>query len=191
MMINYRVAVGRKFPQAAPMRWKLTILVICLVALTPAAAGGHPPPAPATVAVQTGSPYEWPLAAEPRVTRWFDPPPRPWLPGHRGVDLAAEPGATVRAAGPGVVHFAGPVAGVGVVSINHAGGLRTTYQPVTPSVSAGDAVVAGDPIGVLEPGHPGCLAAACLHWGLRRGATYLDPLALLGIGRVRLLPRPG
>jgi len=30
--------------------------------------------------------------------------------------------------------------------------------------------------------------AACLHWGLLQGDVYLDPLALLGLGRVRLLP---
>jgi hypothetical protein len=30
--------------------------------------------------------------------------------------------------------------------------------------------------------------AACLHWGLRSGALYLDPLILLGLGPVRLLP---
>ena len=55
-------------------------------------------------------------------------------------------------------------------------------------------MAAGAPIGLLLAGHPGCPAgvSACLHWGLRRGAIYLDPLALLGLGRVRLLPlRPG
>src|SRR5919197_310451 len=68
------------------------------------------------------------------------------------------------------------------------GGLRTTYEPVTPLVRAGQRVRAGDPIGQLVAGHPGCPVAACLHWGLRRGTTYLDPLALLGYARVRLLP---
>jgi murein DD-endopeptidase MepM/ murein hydrolase activator NlpD len=80
------------------------------------------------------------------------------------------------------------VAGTPVVSIDHPGGLRTTYQPVTALVEAGDAVAAGDPIGLLDAGHEGCPVAACLHWGLRRGALYLDPLMLLGLGQVRLLP---
>jgi murein DD-endopeptidase MepM/ murein hydrolase activator NlpD len=83
------------------------------------------------------------------------------------------------------------VAGRGVVSIVHPGGLRTTYEPVTASVGVGDQVARGDPIGMLVVGHPGCPAAACLHWGLRRGTVYLDPLALLGLGRVRLLPLDG
>jgi murein DD-endopeptidase MepM/ murein hydrolase activator NlpD len=94
----------------------------------------------------------------------------------------------VVAAGAGVVVFAGSVAGRPVVSVAHDGGLRTTYEPVTPSVRAGQAVARGDPIGTLAPGHPGCTAAACLHWGLRRGEVYLDPLSLLRPPEVRLLP---
>src|SRR5436189_128657 len=79
------------------------------------------------------------------------------------------PTETVFAAGPGVVAFAGTVAGTGTVSIDHAGGLRTTYEPLTATVHKGQPVVAGQPIGTLAPGHPGCPVAACLHWGLRRG----------------------
>lgn len=147
------------------------------------------PPADAVrVAVPVGSAFRWPLDGVPRLVRRFDPPPLPWSPGHRGVDLVGSSGALVRAAGPGVVLFAGLVAGTPVVSVSHAGGLRTTYQPVQATVRAGDHLAAGDPIGTLLPAHPGCPVEACLHWGLRRGELYLDPLALLGLGRVRLLP---
>ena len=59
------------------------------------------------------------------------------------------------------------------------------------TMSAGAVVAAGAAIGTLEAGHPGCPASACLHWGLRRGEVYLDPLALLGFGRMRLLPLDG
>lgn len=131
--------------------------------------------------------YRWPVTPA-SVTRRFDPPPQPWLAGHRGVDLAGSPAAVVRAAGAGTVVFAGRVAGRGVVSVAHAGGLRTTYEPVTATVARGDTVTAGSALGALDPGHPGCPAPACLHWGLRHGPRYLDPLALLGLGRVRLLP---
>jgi hypothetical protein len=31
----------------------------------------------------------------------------------------------------------------------------------------------------------------CLHWGLLRGATYLNPLTLVGAGPIRLLPASG
>jgi murein DD-endopeptidase MepM/ murein hydrolase activator NlpD len=134
-----------------------------------------------------GSAFVWPVDA-PHVVRRFDPPPRPWLAGHRGVDLAAPPGSVVRAAGAGTVAYAGVIAGRGVVSITHPGGLRTTYEPVTTSLHAGNPVAVGAELGALDGGHPGCPATACLHWGLRRGEQYLDPLALLGLGRVRLLP---
>jgi murein DD-endopeptidase MepM/ murein hydrolase activator NlpD len=137
---------------------------------------------------RAGADFRWPVGG-PRVVRRFDPPPQPWLAGHRGVDLAAVPGAAVRAAGAGVIVFVGHVAGRGVVSVAHTGGLRTTYEPVAGGdLRAGHRVVAGQEIGVLAAGHAGCPAAACLHWGLRRGGDYLDPLILLGLGRVRLLP---
>ncbi len=132
--------------------------------------------------------FGWPLAGTPRPVRRFDPPPQPWLPGHRGVDLAAAPGAEVRAAGAGIILFAGMVAGRPVVTVGHADGLRTTYEPVRPGPPMGAQVATGTPIGDLLAGHPGCPAEACLHWGLRRGEEYLDPLALLGLGAVRLLP---
>ncbi|MGS2614701.1 murein hydrolase activator EnvC family protein [Micromonospora sp. LZ34] len=145
--------------------------------------------APAAGAVRAG--FRWPLDGTPHLVRRFDPPAGPWLPGHRGVDLAAAPGATVRAAGPGTVLFAGLVAGRPVVTVGHAGGLRTTHEPVQPAIAPGTPVAAGTPLGVLLPGHAGCPAPACLHWGLRRGREYLDPLALLGLGKVRLLPLAG
>ncbi|MER7167067.1 M23 family metallopeptidase [Micromonospora sp. NPDC000207] len=134
--------------------------------------------------------FRWPLPGTPELRRRFTPPPEPWLPGHRGVDLAAGPGSTVHAAGPGVVLFAGAVAGRPVVTVGHADGLRTTYEPVQPVVDVGQRLDAGGGLGVLLPGHPGCSATACLHWGLRRGQEYLDPLSLLGLGPVRLLPLP-
>jgi len=142
---------------------------------------------PAAPAVLSGG-FGWPVDGG-RLVRRFDPPPQPWLPGHRGADLAAPAGTSVRAAGAGSIVFAGRIAGRGVVSVAHPGGLRTTYEPVlVEDLRPGDPVTAGERIGTLVPGHPGCPAAACLHWGLRRGADYLDPLTLLGLGRVRLLP---
>ena len=121
--------------------------------------------------------FVWPTGLKAAVVRPFDPPAHKWLSGHRGVDLDAPEGGTVVSAGAGTVVFAGKVADKDVVSIDH-GGLRTTYEPVIPSVSAGDKVKAGDPIGVLEAGH--CVPASCLHWGARIGKDrYIDPLSLL------------
>jgi len=152
------------------------------LSVVPAAAG------PATPTSAGAVSWTAPLAGEPAVTRPFERPAHAYGPGHRGVDLAGAPEAAVLAVGDGVVVFAGWVAGRPVVSIDHADGLRTTYEPVEASVGAGQAVARGSPIGTLVAGHAGCPADACLHWGLRHGETYLDPLALLRPPRIRLLP---
>lgn len=132
----------------------------------------------------------------PSVLRPWRPPPAPWAAGHRGVDLAARAGQRVRAAAAGRVSFAGPVAGRGVLTIELSGTgappLRTSYEPVRPTVSRGARVVAGQVVGVVGAGPFHC-AAGCLHWGLRRGDRYLDPLSLLPPsmlrgGPSRLLP---
>ena len=144
-----------------------------------------PARAPSRLSVRA---WGWPLAGRPPVLRRFDPPSSPYGPGHRGVDLGGSPADFVLAAGPGVVAYAGVLAGRGVVSVQHPGGLRTTYEPLAAAVKAGAAVSRGSVLGRLLGGHAGCPWPACLHWGLRRGETYLDPLSLLRRGPVRLLP---
>ena len=74
-----------------------------------------------------------------------------------------------------------------MVSVSH-GDTRTTYEPVVASVEVGSRVAAGDVLGVLDLPASHCFPRACLHWGWRRGDTYLDPLDLVGGGPVRLLP---
>lgn len=152
------------------------------------------PPAPEQAATPPDSPghgpWHSPVGTLDLLTR-FDPPPEPWLAGHRGVDLAAGTGLPVTAAGPGTVVFADELVGRGVVSIVHDNGLRTTYEPVEPLVTAGTVVTTGQTIGHLQPGHASCPGQTCLHLGLKRGPLYLDPMLLFGAGKVRLLPRPG
>lgn len=130
---------------------------------------------------------QWPLNPEPEVVADFDPPSNPYGAGHRGVDLLGDPNQRVRAALPGAVTYAGPLAGRGVVVVDH-GSTRTTYEPVQATVTVGDRVVAGDMIGRLQVPGSHCFPRACLHWGWREGDTYLDPLRLVGAGPVRLLP---
>ena len=132
-----------------------------------------------------------PVAGPVQVVRGFAPPAHPWLPGHRGVDLAGRVGEPVRAPARGVVSVAGPVAGVLVVAVRHPDGLATTYQPVRAAVRRGQVVRPGQVLGVLVVVGSHCRPAACLHWGLRRGDAYLDPLGMLGPARVRLLPLGG
>ncbi|MFF3803045.1 M23 family metallopeptidase [Streptomyces sp. NPDC002032] len=136
---------------------------------------------------QTLVPGVRPLPPPLSVARWWDPPPTPYAAGHRGVDLSAPVGARVRAVGPGRVHYAGQVAGRGVLSLTLPGGLRTTYEPVRPLVAEGEEVTAGQEVAVLTAGShcPG----PCLHWGLLTGEdAYLDPLTLLPRPTPRLLP---
>ncbi|MFE9575915.1 M23 family metallopeptidase [Nocardia sp. NPDC006044] len=146
---------------------------------------------PVATASPTGQ-FGWPLQPRPTILRRFDKPARDWLPGHRGVDLVGTPGQAVLAAGDGIVVFAGTVADKPVVSIDHPGGLRTTYEPVRAEVSVGRRVGRGTRIGTLESGHEGC--GTCLHWGLRsegggrRRREYLDPLRLLHLIPLRLKP---
>jgi murein DD-endopeptidase MepM/ murein hydrolase activator NlpD len=132
--------------------------------------------------------WRWPVSGHPRVIRHFSPPPAPWLAGHRGADLALPPQSPVLAAGSGTIGFAAPVGGRGVVTIHHPNGLRTTYLPVTPGVRKGQAVTIGTRLGTLQPNPPPHCLTSCLHWGLRRGPHYLDPLLLLGAAHPRLLP---
>lgn len=129
----------------------------------------------------------WPLRPVPEVVTRFDPPTSPYGRGHRGVDLLGHAGEPVRAALAGTVLFAGPLAGRGVVVVGH-GTTRTTYEPVAPSVTVGEAVPEGAVLGRLQSTASHCLPRTCLHWGWLRGATYLDPLLLVGAGPVRLLP---
>ncbi|MET8100611.1 M23 family metallopeptidase [Streptomyces sp. NPDC005236] len=139
----------------------------------------------------------WPVGVRPFVLRGWEPPATAYSRGHRGVDLAALPGAPVRAVAPGRVSFAGRVAGRGVVSVElsdtGAPPLRTTYGPVRASVHKGDDVLAGAVLGTLEAAGAHCGPTSCLHWGLLRGTVYLNPLSLLppwllNSGPSRLLP---
>ncbi|MFD4366542.1 M23 family metallopeptidase [Rhodococcus sp. NPDC058521] len=135
-----------------------------------------------------GGEFDWPLHPRPEVVRTFDKPEHNWLPGHRGVDLSGRPEQAVLSAGAGTVVFAGEVAGKPTVSVDHDGGLRTTYEPVVARVRPGQRVGIGTVLGTLEAGHPGCRAAACLHWGVRRDREYLNPLRLVRTAPLRLKP---
>lgn len=138
---------------------------------------------------------DWPLRPPPTVVRRFDAPTPNWTAGHRGVDLAGVAAQRVYAAGAASVVFAGQLAGRPVVSLEHAGGLRTSYEPVRATVKAGQRVDGTTVIGELVSGHPGCPTAACLHWGAMWGAAaradYVDPLGLLAVTPIRLKPLAG
>ncbi|MFH5880556.1 M23 family metallopeptidase [Arthrobacter sp. NA-172] len=157
------------------------LLTYCLLALALGAA-------PAAAAPSPRPDWVWPLAPRPAVVRVFDPPDKPWLSGHRGVDLqAADDGVPVTAPADGTVSFVGVVVDRPVIVIDHGGGLRSSFEPVNSELEVGTAVTKGQAIGAVEAGH--CLASACVHWGLRRGEDYVNPLAFVtGLRPSVLLP---
>ncbi|WP_217215122.1 murein hydrolase activator EnvC [Streptomyces sp. AC550_RSS872] len=170
-----------------------TALLAPVPRLTPTALT-VPPAAPDPPVPAVGR--AWPVGSHPPILRGWEPPTTPYGPGHRGVDLTAPAGAPVRAVAAGRVSFAGRVAGKGVVSVELTGAgdppLRVTYEPVRATVEEGDEVRAGEPVGSVEPRGSHC-TTTCIHWGLRKGDTYLDPLSLLPPwllhrGPSRLLP---
>ncbi|MCT9140618.1 M23 family metallopeptidase [Streptomyces violarus] len=175
--------------------------LILLLVLTPAILLSPPPrlfaAAPDPDATVPAVGRAWPVGSRPEVLRGWEPPATTYGPGHRGVDLAAAPGTPVRAVAGGRVSFAGRVAGKGVVSVELLPGtgeppLRTTYEPVTATVEKDEEVAPGEVIGTVDATGSHC-TATCLHWGLRRGETYLNPLSLLPPwllhrGPSRLLP---
>ena len=145
---------------------------------------------PAPVGATVPRPGAWVRPVQPGpVVAPFDPPPRDWLPGHRGVDLASEVGATIRSPAGGTVTFSGAVAGRGVVVVTHPGGLRSSFEPVGDALASGTPVAAGDALGRVSATAGHCAPATCLHWGVRSGETYIDALALLARARIILLGR--
>lgn len=190
----------------------LALTLAALPAIPASAAVGGPLPTPVTVGstLTVGStatlgstiriavalrelaeelrPISYRLPVDAPVVRPFEPPSTAYGPGHRGVDLGAAPGVTVRAAERGRVHHAGAVAGVVWVSINHEDGVRTSYGPLTGlRVRAGDDVDRGAAIGILASGDHGQPDVdQGLHLGARRGGEYIDPMRLPGMSG----PRP-
>lgn len=144
---------------------------------------GPAPPAPETR-------WQWPVGGggRPALVAPFDAPTQPWGPGHRGIDLASDAGATVSAVADGVVSHRGRIAGRGTVSVTHRDGIRSTYEPVASDLAVGTRVRRGDVIGRVSTAGGHCRPRACLHVGAKRGPAYLDPAPFFGIQRVVLLP---
>ena len=113
----------------------------------------------------------------------YRPPSMPYGPGNRGIEYETRPGTAVRASGSGVVAFAGLIAHERHVSIDHEGGIRTTYSYLAGiEVVAGQRVVQGDMVGA---------SGSRLHFGARRFGVYIDPASLFGLTtsrRARLVP---
>ena len=142
------------------------LVALLLVAFVPARAGAAVP---------------WLLPVHGPVVRGFLAPVTPYGPGHFGVHFAVPPGTPVRAASAGMVSFVGKVNGVLYVVVRHPGDLRTTYGFLASTpVHDRDRVTQGQVLGTTR--------GPILHFGLRRGDEYLDPMQVFRPPRVELAP---
>jgi len=125
--------------------------------------------------------WQWPLYG--RVSSHYGPRIHPRHGGrtfHHGIDIAAAPGRRVKAAGVGVVSYAGRGGGYGnLVEVRHPDGHVTRYAHMTQVlVSAGDQVEAGDPVGTV--GNTGRSTGPHLHFEFRKDRKTEDP-AVIGV----------
>lgn len=126
-------------------------------------------------------PNTWPIKG--RLTSLFGWRKNPYSPKrqefHEGIDIASTYGAPIRAAGDGVVTFAGYKGSWGrLVVISHGYGYVSQYAHNSSLlVKAGDKVKRGDVIARL--GNTGRSTGAHLHFGVAKGGKWINPLGLI------------
>jgi Peptidase family M23/Palmitoyl protein thioesterase len=148
------------------------------------------PPSPPTASPTQDRPWLIP-PVDASIASRFEAPGEPFGAGHRGIDYAVSAGVEVRAAADGRVAFAGFVPGGDAVTIEHQGGMETTYSLLSDAhVADGTFVAQGHFIGTAERAHGG--AADGLHFGVKIEGAYVDPELYLGpldvSGAIRLAP---
>ena len=99
---------------------------------------------------------------------------------HKGLDFASDAGTDVLAVGQGVVTWAGPREGYGVlVEVNHGNGYVTRYAHNSRvMVSAGDTVQRGQAIAVV--GSTGRSTGPHVHFEVLKDGRQIDPMAFIG-----------
>jgi len=137
-------------------------------------------PAPATSDAAGVGPASWQWPVSGPVIDAYDAPDTPFGSGHRGIDIAAAVGTTVVAPEAARVAFAGRVGGHLFVTLDHGGGLESTYSWLGSAlVHRDDMVARGQPIATTGAGHPG-KTPPHLHLGVKLADVYQDPLDYLG-----------
>ena len=108
---------------------------------------------------------------------------------HNGVDFAAPPGTPIYAAAAGTVKSVGPSGPCGnMVQISHSNGLISAYCHMSrfaSGIHAGQHVDARQLVGYV--GSTGRVTGPHLHFAIKRGDVFIDPLALKLDG-VRVVP---
>ena len=108
---------------------------------------------------------------------------------HNGIDFGATTGTPVYAASSGTVHSAGDSGPCGnMVQIDHTSNLSTAYCHLSrfaAGIHPGQHVEARQLVGYV--GQTGRVTGPHLHFAVKRGGTFIDPMALKMDG-VRTLP---
>lgn len=139
------------------VRGPLPLLIALVLILEPGTCSGFENPVPGTIVrpYQISSLYE----------------------GHFGIDIGVAPGTPVRAAYSGRVSFAGVVVENMTLTLDHGGGLRTSYSFLrSVAVGVGSYVETGSVVGFSGVAHE----TPALHFSARLGGVYFDPAYLLG-----------
>ena len=99
---------------------------------------------------------------------------------HKGLDFAGEAGADVLAVAQGVVTWAGPREGYGImIEVNHGNGYITRYAHNSRvSVTVGDTVERGQAIAVV--GSTGRSTGPHVHFEVLKDGRQIDPMAFIG-----------
>lgn len=165
-------------------RAKITLRLLVIVALA------LPIPTSARASSSDGATdplWRWPIDAPRAVASPYRAPAHEFGAGHRGIDLATAQGVIVRAPADGTIAFRGTVVDRPLITIAHAGGYVSTFEPVSSALAPGDTVSAGDEIGTVAAGGHAPLGA--LHLGVRLNGAYINPMLLFGpVPRAVLLP---
>lgn len=170
----------------------IALLLTVLVVGSPAAGAdassdADAPAGSPTVDSESHPVWEWPLDGAREIAAPFRAPAHEYGAGHRGMDLTTSGGASVRAPAAGVVAFRGTVVDRPLITIEHADGYVSTFEPLLSTLSPGDLVRAGDDIGTVATG--GHAAPGTLHLGVRLDGVYINPQLLFGaVPRAVLLP---
>jgi murein DD-endopeptidase MepM/ murein hydrolase activator NlpD len=159
-------------------------LIVVIVVIAAVCGGALPASAAGT--------WPWPVVGP--VIRGYDPPDSPYGSGHRGIDIGAAYGTPVVAPAAGTVSFSGKVGGYLFLTIQHGGGVSSSYSWVSALlVKKSDVVGAGQVVALTGQGHPGS-DVTHLHFAVKLDGVYVNPLDYLSAGSVvdliRLVPVP-
>jgi murein DD-endopeptidase MepM/ murein hydrolase activator NlpD len=136
-----------------------------------------------------GARWMWPVA-DPAVSGPYAAPPTRYAAGHRGIDLTATAGAPLIAPDGATVRFAGMVVDRPVLTLDHGGGVLSSFEPASSDLPVGSRVARGAVIGVVGSG--GHCGTACVHVGVRLNGEYVSPMLFFGrVPPAILLPLGG